>query len=64
MFKIKDGYKLELPTPKTIKLFGCTKNLIEKTKSEEKVPSLQVVELVLVQFNLVDNQYRQNSTKV
>ena len=50
--------------PKTIKLFGSTKKLIEKTKNEEKVSSLQTVEVVLIQFNLVDNQYRQNSTKV
>ena len=28
--KIKDGYKLELQTPETIKLFGSTK-LIDKT---------------------------------
>ena len=26
MFKIKDGYKLELQTPETMKLFGSTKN--------------------------------------
>ena len=26
VFKIKDGYKLELQTPETIKLFGSTKN--------------------------------------
>ena len=55
VFKIKDGYKLELQTPETMKIFGSIKNLIEKTKSEEKVPSLEVVEVVLVQCNLVDN---------
>ena len=30
VFKIKDGYKLELKTPETMKLFGSTKKLIEK----------------------------------
>ena len=30
VFKIKDGYKLELQTPETMKLFGSTKKLIEK----------------------------------
>ena len=30
-------------------------------KSGEKVPSLEVVEVVLVQCNLVDNQYQQKS---
>ena len=33
MFKIKDGYKQELRIPETIKLFGSTKKLIEKTKN-------------------------------
>ena len=37
------------------------KKLIDKTKNEENVPSLEVVEVVLVQCNLVDNQYQQNS---
>ena len=61
MLKIKDGYKLELQTPETMKLSGSTKKLIDKTKNEEKVPSLEVVEVVLVQFNLVDKQYQQKS---
>ena len=61
VFKIKDGYKLELQTPETMKLFGSTKKLIDKTKNGEKVPSLEVVEVVLVQCNLVDNQYQQKS---
>ena len=45
-FKIKDRYKLELKTPETI--FGNTKSVIDKTKNGEKVPSLEVVEVVLV----------------
>ena len=56
VFKIKYGYKLELQTPETIKSFGSTKKLIEKTKNGEKVSCL-----VLVQCNLVDNQYQQKS---
>ena len=59
VFKIKDGHYLELQTPKTIKLFGSTKKLIEKTKNEENVTSLEVLEVVLVQYNLVDHQYQQ-----
>ena len=43
-----------------MKLFGSTKKLINKTKNGEKVPSLQVVEVALVQCNLVDNQYQQS----
>ena len=41
---------MELQTPETMKLFGSTKKLINKTKS-----SLEVVEVVLVQCNSVDN---------
>ena len=58
VFKIKDGYKLELQTTETMKLFGSTKKIIAKTKNGENVPSLEVV---LVQCNLVDNQYQQKS---
>ena len=56
-----DEYKLELKTPETMKLFGSTKKLIDKTKNGENVPSLEVVEVVLIQCNLVDNQYQQTS---
>ena len=58
MFKRKDGYKVELQTPETMKLLGSTKKLIDKTKNGENVPNLEVV---LFQCNFVDNQYQQNS---
>ena len=61
MSKIKDGYKLELQALETMKLSGSTKKLINKTKTGENVPSLQVVEVVLIQCNLVENQYQQKS---
>ena len=44
VFKINDGYKLELQTPEKMKLFGSTKQL-----NGEKVPNLERVEVVLVQ---------------
>ena len=50
VFKIKDGYRLELQTPETIKIYGSTKKQTDKS-------SLQEVEVVLVECNLVDNQY-------
>ena len=52
---------LELQTPETMKLLGSTKKLINKTQNGQNVPSLEVVEVVLVQCNLVDNQYQQKS---
>ena len=61
MFKIKDGHKLELQMPETIKLFGKQKKITDKAKNGESVPSVEVVEVVLVQCNLVDNQYQQKS---
>ena len=44
-----------------MKLFGSTIKLIDKIKDEENVPSLEVIEVVLVQCNLVDNRYQQQS---
>ena len=55
MFKIKFGYKLQLQTPETMKLFGSTKKLTEKTKYGENAPILEVVEVVLIQCNIVEN---------
>ena len=52
---------IELLIPQTMKLFGSTKKLINKTKNGGKVPSLERAEVVLVQFNLVDDQYQQKS---
>ena len=61
VLQIKDGYKLELQTLETMKLFGSTKKLIVKTKNGGNVSSLEVVTVVLVKRNLVDNQYQQKS---
>ena len=60
-FKIKNGYYLELLTPETMKLLGSTGTKIAKDKNDESVPHLQVTELVLVQCNLVNNDYQQDS---
>ena len=54
MFKIKDGYKLELQTPQTMKLFGSTKKLIDETKNGENV-----LKWLNITCNLVDNQYQE-----
>ena len=61
MCKIKDGYNLELQTPETMKILNTTKNLVDKTENEENVPTLEVVEVYLFQYNIVDKQYRQKS---
>ena len=65
MFEIKDHhYKLELQAPEAMKLFGSIKKIIEKTKNGEKMPSLEVVKVVLAQCNLADNQYQQNLSSI
>ena len=63
VFKIKNGYKLELLTPETMKLLGCTKNVVDKDENSENVPKLESVEVVLVHCNLVKNDY-QHASKV
>ena len=60
-FKIKNGYYLELLIPETMKLLGSTENKITKDKNCENVPHLEMVELVLVHYNLVNNDYQQDS---
>ena len=54
MFKTKDGYKLELQMPETVKLLGSTQKMIE---NRENIPNFEVAELVLVQCNLMNKQY-------
>ena len=61
VFKIKTGYKLELLTPKTMKLLGSTKEDAENDEDGENVPKLESVEVVLVHCNLVKNHYQQTS---
>ena len=59
-FSIKNGYSLELLTPETMKLLGSTENKITKDNGE-KVPHLEITEVLLVHCNIVNNDYRQDS---
>ena len=59
--KINNGYYLELLTTETMKLLGSTESKITKDKNGEKVPHLEVAELILVHYNLVNNDYQQDS---
>ena len=54
--KLKDGYHLELLTPETMKLLGSTESKITKDKNSENVPYFEIVELVLVHYNLCNQQ--------
>ena len=59
--QIKDGYTLEFLIPKTMKLFGSTKNKITKDKNGENVPHLEITEVALVHCNIVNNDYQDDS---
>ena len=62
VFKINPGYELELLSPETMRLLGGTKkNDVDQEKDGEDAPKLESVELVLVHFNLVNNNYQQES---
>ena len=50
MFRIKNGYSLELLTPETMKLFGSTENKITEDRNVENVPHLEITEVVSVHY--------------
>ena len=59
--KLKNGYSLELLTSETMKLLWSTENKITKNKNGENMPHLGITEVVLVQCNIVNNDYQQDS---
>ena len=61
IFEIKTGYKLELLTKETMQLLGNSKKDIDQNKNEEIGPRLETVEVVLVHWNLANNNYQQSS---
>ena len=60
-FKIRAGYYLEILTSETMKLLGSTKSKITKDKNGEHVTHLEITEVVLIQCNVVNNNYQQDS---
>ena len=56
-FKIKTGYYLEFLIAETVKLLGSTKSKITKDENGENVPHLEITEVMLVQCNIVNNDY-------
>ena len=61
IFKIKTGCKLELLTKETMQILGSSKKDIDQNINGDIVPRLETVEVVLVHFNLVNNNYQQAS---
>ena len=61
-FKIKTGYYLKLLTPGTMKLLERTESKKAKDENGENVPHLEITEVILIHWNIVNNDYLQNST--
>ena len=61
VFKIKTGFQLELLILETMKLLGSSKKDADKDKDGEIVPKLESLEVVLVHYNLVKNDYQHTS---
>ena len=60
-FRIKIGSYLELLTPESRKVLGSTKRRIMKEKNGENPQQLEITDVVLVQCNIVNNQYNHDS---
>ena len=60
-FKIKTGYYLEILSPETMKLLGSPESKIAKEENGESLPHLEITEAVLFHYNIVDNDYQQDS---
>ena len=43
-----------------MKLLGSTENKISRDKNDEKGPHLEITEVILVYFNIVNNDYQQD----
>ena len=59
-FKTITRYYLELLTPGTMKLLGSTESKKTKGKNCENVPHFEITDVVLVQCNIVNNDYLQD----
>ena len=60
-FKIITGYYLQLLTPEIMKILGSIENKRTKDKVGENVQHLEIPEVVLVHFIIVNNNYQQDS---
>ena len=47
--------------PETMKILGSTKSKITENENGENVPRLEITEVVLIHFNIVNNDYKQDS---
>ena len=61
LFRIKNGYSLDLSTPETMKLLVSIENKITKYKNGGNISHLENTEVVLIHCNIFNNDYQQDS---
>ena len=47
--------------PETMKLLGSNKSQVNKDKNGKNLPNLEITEIVLVHYNIVNSDYQQDS---
>ena len=60
-FKIKTEYYLKLLTAERMNSLEALKKKISKVKIDENAPHLEITEVVLVNCNIVNHDYQQDS---
>ena len=58
IFKIKIGHYIKLLTPETMELLESNENKITKHKNGENVPHLEIAEVILLNCNIINNDYQ------
>ena len=56
-FKIKTWLYLEILMLETMKLLGSNESKITKDKNDENRPHLEITEVILVHYNIVNYNY-------
>ena len=57
-FKIKAGHYLKILTPKTMELIGSTEIKITKVENSKNLSHLEITEIVLIHYSIVNNNYK------
>ena len=63
-FKIKTEFYNELLTRDTMKLLGSTRCELTKDKNGKNVPHLEISEVILVRYDIVNSDYQQDFNSV
>ena len=61
IFNLKTGYYPKLLILEIMKLLRTMKSKINKNENDENVPHLEITEVILVHYNVVNSDYQQYS---